>query len=323
MKFDFLYDSIVKEMADITLNKKQVLANDKPLKTMKLMDIKENIVFIRQPTSNGFMAEGYSLIYFMDSTESAQKMGKGQLPYLMFPKGNIHSGGNPITDVWKKKYQKPGTEHIIGMIEANSMPDLIYVDFMSTRASYRRNRINSLMIDVMREKFPDAKIEFSSSTNNGRKFIKSYDHTHTNLNESVNILENHDISYPEAKGKDVMTFAGDINWKGKIIHISPQKFINLAAPLDERLVNSKSIENLKNRMVNQLPLDPLVLVVDMKTKEVVGHEGRHRARVAMDMGVKIVPVLMLTGSNYSRTPNWTPEQHKEVEDVDSFTPERR
>ena len=174
MDFTPMFNRYIKEMADITRNNKTVLADGKPLKDMKVVDVKDNIVFIRQPTSGGFIAEGYTLIYFMDSTENAKKLIKNDIPYLMFPKGNFYSGGNPITDVWKKKYQKPGHEHILGMIEGNVMPDSIYIDFMSVRASYRRNHINSLMIDIIRESYPDAAVTFSSATDDGKKFIKSY-----------------------------------------------------------------------------------------------------------------------------------------------------
>lgn len=168
-----MFNRYISEMADILLKNKTVLADDKPLKSLKVVDVSDNIVFIRQPTPS-FFAEGYTLVYFMDSTESAQKLSKGEIPYLMFPKGNFYSGGSPITDVWKKKYQQPGHEHVLGMLEGNSMPDEIFIDYMSVRAPYRRNRINSLMIDIIKESFPDANVTFSDATTDGKKFIQAY-----------------------------------------------------------------------------------------------------------------------------------------------------
>ena len=129
------------------------------------------------------------------------------------------------------------------------------------------------------------------------------------------------VEYPEAKGNDVGAYAGDIDWKGKIVKMTPDRFLELAAPIPENQLSQKSLENLKSRMEQQLPIDPLVLVVDMEKKKVTGHEGRHRAIMAKRMGIEIVPVLIFTGSGYARTPRWTPEQHAEV-DAANFTPEK-
>lgn len=135
-------------------------------------------------------------------------------------------------------------------------------------------------------------------------------------------LEDENLKFNMTPKKDVVQYGGDIDWKGKIIWMSPERFLHLAAPLPSYLVNRESIENLKSRFQQNQFVDPLVLCVDMATRKIIGHEGRHRAKVCMEVGVKEVPVLIFTGSGYDRTPNWTPEQHKDVEDAVNFTPER-
>lgn len=135
---------------------------------------KENIVVIRQPTDNAFIAKGWTLVYFMDSPASAQAMRKGELPYLLVPSGTGMHGGNPITDVWKRQFQKPGTQHILGLLQGHSDEGHIYIDMMSVRSKWQRNRINSLMIDALRKQYPEAKLSFSDATDKGRKFISSY-----------------------------------------------------------------------------------------------------------------------------------------------------
>lgn len=137
----------------------------------------------------------------------------------------------------------------------------------------------------------------------------------------LNEAAEEDRKYPLASKQETGAYGGDINWKGKIIYMSPDKFLRLARPLPENMVNSQSIQNLRQRMTENLPIDPLVLTVDMEKKKVTGHEGRHRARVAKEFGIKEVPVLIFTGSSYARTPEWTPEQHKEVEGAVDFKPE--
>lgn len=132
-----------------------------------------------------------------------------------------------------------------------------------------------------------------------------------------------DLDYPEAKGNEIHAYGGDINWKGKIVYMSPDKFLHLAAPLKDHHVNQEGLAKLEKRLLAQLPTDPLVLEVDMlPNKRIRGHEGRHRAIAAKKLGIEKVPVLIFTGSGYTRTPKWTPEQHKDVEDIDTFEPER-
>jgi hypothetical protein len=131
-------------------------------------------------------------------------------------------------------------------------------------------------------------------------------------------LENY--QYPEAKGKDLQCHAGDYDWKGKVIRMTPEKYLKLAAKILPSQVNQTSIVKLKDRIHNQLPIDPLVLYVDMNTKRVIGHEGRHRALAAIDKNIQQVPVFIFTGSCFKRVPKWSPEDHKEVNDAD-FIPE--
>lgn len=129
------------------------------------------------------------------------------------------------------------------------------------------------------------------------------------------------MNYPLATGKDVGAYADAIDWKGKIIWMSPQKFLSLVRPLKAEWVNHDSMKNIEQRLTNNLPMDPLVLEVDMSSRKIIGHEGRHRAIKCIELGIKSVPVLVVTGSMYTRTPKWTPEQHRDVEDVINFIPE--
>lgn len=166
----------ISESPQITLKGKKVLAGDRPLKSMPLLDVKGNIVMMRQPNDSFFARAGFTLVYFMDSEESAALMGEGEIPYLMVPTGTRMSGGSPITDVWSRRFAKPGTgqEHILGLIQAFTNEKFIYVDMMSVRASYRRNSITRKMIDVLKEHFPSAEVRFSDPTSDGSKFIKGF-----------------------------------------------------------------------------------------------------------------------------------------------------
>lgn len=150
------------------------MAGDKPLKQSKVEDVYGNIVVIRQPSNGGFFPEGYTLVYFMDSDEAAESMSKGDIPYLMVPRGTFMGGGSPITDIWKKKFQKPGTEHILGVIEGSSLENTIFIDMITVRPGWKRNHIAKLMIDRLKKSFPKAKLTTSTQTFNGEKFFDKY-----------------------------------------------------------------------------------------------------------------------------------------------------
>lgn len=160
------------EMAQITKKGKDVYANDQLLRNVPIQTVHGNIVFIREPRKGGFIPEGWSLVYFMDSEQSAHDMAHGEIPYLLIPTGTFNSGGSPILDVWKKRFQKPGHEHILGILEANVMPDVIFLDKLSVRPGYQRNTIAQKIIELVQQEYPKAEISHSSPTDKGRSFLK-------------------------------------------------------------------------------------------------------------------------------------------------------
>ena len=164
---------LLSEMPVISLQGKTALADDSPLKEVDVDNIKNNIVFFRLD-KDGLWVKGTSWIYFMDSEESAQKMKAGEIPMLMVPQGTFSSGGSPISDVWSKRFAKKGTEHILGILEGNTNEDEIYINMMTVRPKYKRNTINTKMIQFLQNHFPNAKLSFSSPTEQGKKFISSY-----------------------------------------------------------------------------------------------------------------------------------------------------
>jgi len=129
-----------------------------------------------------------------------------------------------------------------------------------------------------------------------------------------------ELEYPLAGKEDLQSYGGMVGWKGKIVYMSPEKFLRLAVPIPDNQLDPKSLERIESRMRNQLPLDFCVLEVDMKTKKVTGHEGRHRCKVAKKLGIDRVPVLIYTGSNFDRVPNWDKNTHDLVDKSD-FLPQ--
>lgn len=169
MKFK---EYILQEMPQMSLRGKVAYAGDSPLRTSTLSDVVSNMVMFRQPT-DGLVPAGWTMVYFMDSDESAESMKAGKIPMLMIPRGTFHSGGSPITDVWKKKFQQEGTEHILGLLEGHTNEEQIYIDMISVRNQWQRNKIATLMINLLKNRFPNASVTHSSATDKGKKLFST------------------------------------------------------------------------------------------------------------------------------------------------------
>ena len=167
----------------MTKQGKTALAGDKPLRDQNVEEIYDNIVVIRQGKEGGFLPVGWTLVYFMDSDESANGIAHGEIPYLMVPRGTFMSGGSPITDIWLKKFQKPGTEHILGVIEGHSDDKSIFIDMVTVRPGWKRNHIAKLMMDRLKKTFPEANLTTSTQTDAGQKLFKSYGGEQSPTNE--------------------------------------------------------------------------------------------------------------------------------------------
>lgn len=167
-----IVSEILSEMPQITKRGKDLYAGEQLLRNVPIETVSGNLVFIREPNKGGFIPEGWSVVYFMDSEESAHAIVHGDIPYLLIPQGTFYSGGSPILDVWKKKFQKPGHEHILGLLQANTMPHGIFLDMLSVRPGYQRNTIAQKMVHLLMQRFPEAEVSHSSPTDKGRGFLK-------------------------------------------------------------------------------------------------------------------------------------------------------
>ena len=122
------------------------------------------------------------------------------------------------------------------------------------------------------------------------------------------------MEYPLAGKKDLQSFAGYEGWKGKVIWMSPDKFLKLASPLQSP--EDHTLRDLEVKIKKNHPIDFLMLKVDPERKKVIGHEGRHRAMVSKKLGIEKVPVLILVHIWNKRVPSWGQEEHDFVDKAD-------
>ena len=168
-----LLKKLLTEMADITKEGDIVYADNEELKDLKVEDVKDNIVIIRQPTNSFVLPKGATWVYFMDSTSSANKMKNGEMDYIMLFSGRMMGNMGQETEfekVFKKKAE--GREHILGFMQGYSDENMIRIDFMKVRKSHRRQSINKKMLEVIMHHFPNAEVRFDDLTDDGKKFAE-------------------------------------------------------------------------------------------------------------------------------------------------------
>jgi hypothetical protein len=167
--------SFINEMPDINLTGKRVTVGDQDIKGMDVSLLTKNIVMFRQGENikHSFIPYGFTLLYLMDSEQSAKDLIDQKIPLLRVPVGIFKSGSSPITAVWNKNYNKDGKEHILALIEGNVTDEMIYIDMISVRPKYRRNNIATKMIQFLKREYPNAAIKTSDTTNDGSKLMNS------------------------------------------------------------------------------------------------------------------------------------------------------
>lgn len=167
----------VLEQALITRKGKQAFADKQPLRDVSGETLAPNIVLAHFVQANFMMAAGKFWLYFIDEpgSVSIEKLNSGEADLFQFPQPVAFGrAASPITDVWKKTHTKrfKGAEHILGALEGYANDSEIFIAMMSVRPEFKRNRINSYMIDALVRKFPSAQLVFEAPTEDGVAYIK-------------------------------------------------------------------------------------------------------------------------------------------------------
>jgi hypothetical protein len=119
------------------------------------------------------------------------------------------------------------------------------------------------------------------------------------------------FKFPLNKNSRQLVSGGGLH-KSLIVEMSPKRFLNLAKP--KEYIRGCSLDYLLDAFDKGDPkIDPLLLSVFVKDVEecisgtdknkkrcmVVGHEGRHRAEIAMDLNIDRVPVIIDYAPDYT------------------------
>ena len=148
-----------------------------PLKALSLEAVDSNITLFFNEKQNIMYPAGKILCYFHDE-EWRPLYDKGEAGILIFNpmRGSLSQyGASPITDIWKKSYNKKikNSEMIWACIEGQIVDGYLIIQMMSTRPGYKRNSINKKMLKSIQSEHKEPLV-WDEPTEDGLKFIKNY-----------------------------------------------------------------------------------------------------------------------------------------------------
>lgn len=94
--------------------------------------------------------------------------------------------------------------------------------------------------------------------------------------------------------------------------IKPKEFLQAAKYIDDTEVDWKRVEYYNKLIIKGSYINSLYLIVD--DNQVIGHEGRHRAIAAGQLGVKYLPCALFVRG---RERYFTYEGYKEMREIDN------
>ena len=175
---------------------------------------------------------------------------------------------------------------------------------------------NKDIIQALKLKHGNSKLDHPDVFNENRNRSRSQT-GYTNLKENADVIAKYSID-PESKFKIVTPISLSSRDKdgrkesfedsdgthiqkylykgsGKVVEMSPDKFLNIVAPLNHP--DQSSLKDLRKNMgitSGEMPNINVELNDSGEFLRVMGHEGRHRAFVAKEKGIDKIPVMVAT-----------------------------
>lgn len=166
---------VLYEMPLITKKGKVAYADNKPLKTTGIEELNKNLILYHEKQGNWLVPKDTIWLWFVDNEKYIDKLNAGEYDFVLFPprtRSNAFTV-SPITDVWKLSKAR-GKKEVLGIINAYIYKNELIIAMMSVRGAWQGNRINSLMIDSLKDTFSDKPLAFEDPTADGWKFIEKY-----------------------------------------------------------------------------------------------------------------------------------------------------
>lgn len=171
ISFDDL--KFVKE-EDVEMAKRGMMVADskKKIEEMSLKEADPYMSIWHNEKANFFFPKDMIYIWFYDYKDAGKKLSTDEYDPMLFPPGYWGQRTPPLMQVWTKGYQKKvrGSEHILGVIQGYLKDGDLNIQMMTVKPTYRRNKINSLMVRTLKKEFNPKKVIFLDTTKMGKSF---------------------------------------------------------------------------------------------------------------------------------------------------------
>lgn len=85
----------------------------------------------------------------------------------------------------------------------------------------------------------------------------------------------------------------------RVEFMSPTKYLSFESTLPKYMERASQpneeinrINVIKQKLINKIPIDPLFLLIDSNTNQIIYGDGYHRAVAARELGIKKIPVYI-------------------------------
>jgi hypothetical protein len=171
---ELIWEEYLTEMPNFEVDNKTVKDTDtgEAIKDMTVKQIEPNIALLYSDKPSFFGDAGFFVLMFTQTEDYAEKIKSGEVQPIVIPQGTPMSRNSApyFARLWRQKHLKP----YLGIVQGYVKDDIIYVDYMTVPSKARRNKINTLMLNTLKNEFPNRKIETSERTPDGEKFWKNY-----------------------------------------------------------------------------------------------------------------------------------------------------
>lgn len=133
----------------------------------------ENMVAMRIPDQLSWYGPNSKIMWLLDDPAEVKKIVAGERGLSFFdPPRMSMSARSPIESIFLKGKD---SKNVVAAVVYQIKPDSLVIHMMAVKKGFRRNKVNSFMIDVIKKEHPGLEVVFDSPTPDGKKFITGYE----------------------------------------------------------------------------------------------------------------------------------------------------